>query len=99
MKQKAVVYDLFEDNENQEIDPVMKPAMPLAMASAGEKLRIVSVAGGRGVHHRLASMGLNVGSEIEVIKKGFPGPFLVSAGDTRLAIGAGIAHKIMVLPM
>ncbi|MBW1741180.1 MAG: ferrous iron transport protein A [Deltaproteobacteria bacterium] len=77
----------------------MTPGMPLAMACAGERVRIVMLAGGRGMHQRLASMGLNVGSEIEVIKKGIPGPFLVSAGDTRLAVGAGIAHKIMVSPI
>ena len=98
MKQRAVVYDLFDEKKDQEIDAVMTPSMPLAMASAGESIRIVSLAGGRGMQQRLASMGLNVGSEIEVIKRGLPGPFLISAGDTRLAIGAGMAHKIMVSP-
>jgi len=99
MKQSAAVYDLFDDKKDQEIDAVMTPAMPLAMASAGERVRIVSLAGGRGMHQRLASMGLNVSSEIEVIKKGFPGPFLIAFHDTRLAIGAGMAHKIMVSPV
>jgi len=99
MKQTAVVHNLFDDKKDQEIDAVMTPSMPLAMACAGERVRIVSLAGGRGMYQRLASMGLNVGSEIEVIRKGIPGPFLVSAGDTRLAIGAGMAHKIMVSPI
>jgi len=99
MKETAVVYDLFHDEKDKEIDPVMTSCMGLAMASAGEKLRIVSLAGGRGMHQRLSSMGLSVGSEIEVIRKGVPGPFLVASGDTRLAIGAGIAHKIMVSPI
>ena len=99
MKQTAVVYDLFDDKKEKGIDAVMTPSMPLAMACAGERVHIHSVAGGRGVHQRLASMGLSVGSEIEIIKRGIPGPFLVGFGDTRLAIGAGIAHKIMVSPM
>ena len=99
MKQSAAVYDLFDDKKDQEIDAVMPPSMPLAMACAGERLRIISLAGGRGMHQRLSSMGLSVGSEIEVIRKGVPGPFLVASGDTRLAIGAGIAHKIMVSPI
>ncbi len=99
MKQTAIVHNLFDDKKDQEADVVTTPAMPLAMACAGEKVRIVSLAGGRGMHQRLASMGLSVGSEIEVIRKGVPGPFLVASGDTRLAIGAGIAHKIMVSPI
>jgi len=92
MKQSAAVYDLFDDKKDEEIDAVMAPNMPLAMACAGERVRIISLAGGRGMHQRLSSMGLSVGSEIEVIRKGVPGPFLVASGDTRLAIGAGIAH-------
>lgn len=41
-------------------------------------------------------MGLDIGSEIEVIKPGKPGPFLIAVKETRLAIGHGIAHKIIV---
>jgi len=99
MKQGNVVYNLFNDKEDYQNDAVMTPSMPLAMASAGEKVRIHSLAGGRGMHQRLSSMGLNVGTEIEVVKRGIPGPFLVGLGDTRLAIGAGMAHKIMVIPI
>ncbi len=73
--------------------------MPLAMAGVKEKVCVCSMAGGRKIHQRLSSMGLNVGSEIEVIKRGIPGPFLIKYGDTRLAIGAGMAHKIMVTPI
>ncbi|MCK4728492.1 MAG: ferrous iron transport protein A, partial [Desulfobacterales bacterium] len=65
MKQTAVVLDLFDDKNDQVVDALMTPAMPLAMACAGERVRIVSLAGGRGMHQRLASMGLSVGSEIE----------------------------------
>ncbi len=98
MLERAVVYELYEDKKNQAIDDSTVSVMPLAMASAGEKIRIVKFAGGRGMHQRLSSMGLNVGSEIEIIKKGFQGPLLIEAGDTRLAIGAGMAHKIIVMP-
>jgi len=63
MKQSAAVYDLFDDKKDEEIDAVLTPGMPLAMACAGEKVRIISLAGGRGMQQRLASMGLNVGSD------------------------------------
>ena len=41
-------------------------------------------------------MGLDVGSEVEVIRQGAPGPFLVSVKETRLAIGQGVVQRIMV---
>jgi Fe2+ transport system protein FeoA len=99
MLERAVVYELYEDKKNQAIDDSTVSVMPLAMASAGEKIRIVKFASGRGMCQRLSSMGLNVGSEIEIAKKGFQGPLLIEAGDTRLAIGAGMAHKIIVTPV
>jgi Fe2+ transport system protein FeoA len=70
--------------------------IPLAMAYPGQKVRVVSVMAGRGLRQRLIGMGLNVGSEVEVIKPGAPGPFLIAVKETRLAIGQGIAYKILV---
>lgn len=54
--------------------------------------------GGRGFRMRLVSMGLNVGSEVEVIQggRGSGGPTLIASGHTRLAIGHGMAQKIIV---
>jgi ferrous iron transport protein A len=99
MLERAVVYELYEDKKNQAIDGSAVSVMPLALAPVKEKLRITTFASGRGMHQRLSSMGLNLGSEIEIVKKGFQGPVLIEAGDTRLAIGAGMAHKIIVMPV
>ena len=71
--------------------------MPLPMAAPGKRVKISSLEGGRGMQERLISMGLGPGSEIEVIRKGAPGPFIVAVKETRLAIGAGMAQRIMVL--
>ena len=71
--------------------------MPLPMASPGKRVKIFSLAGGRGMQERLISMGLGPGSEIEVIRKGAPGPFIIAVKETRLAVGAGMAQRIMVL--
>jgi len=63
MKQTAVVYNLFRDKKHHRNDGVMarvRPGMPLAMACAGEKVRIISLAGGRGMQQRLAC-GLDCG--------------------------------------
>ena len=70
---------------------------PLTTVLPGNKVRVISLAGGRGMQERLVSMGLGPGSKIEVIQRGTPGPFIVALRDCRLAIGTGMAQKIMVL--
>ena len=70
--------------------------IPLTMVSSERKVRIVSILGGRGIVEHLIDMGLGINSEIEVIKQGAPGPFIVAIKETRLAIGHGMAQKIMV---
>jgi Fur family ferric uptake transcriptional regulator len=70
--------------------------MPLAMASPGEQVRIVGFRGGKGMERRLTSMGLNQGAEVEVIKSSGPGALIVACRETRIALGAGMAGKILV---
>jgi len=74
-------------------------AMPFGLACPGERYRIVSLANGRGFQERLIGMGLGLGSEIMVIGKREQGPALIATGDTRVAIGAGMANKIMICPL
>lgn len=69
---------------------------PLAMAQEGERVRIRLLRGGKGLEMRLTSLGLNVGSEL-VVSQHQGGNMVVLRGETRLALGAGIAHKIMVI--
>ncbi len=71
---------------------------PLTRLQPKEKAVIVALAGGRDFQNRLVSMGLNVGSEIEVLRSGGGngGPTLIATMETRLAIGHGMASKIMV---
>jgi len=73
-----------------------KAVMPLIMASPGEQVRIVGFHGHRGMERRLTSMGLKRGAEVEVIKSSGPGPLIVASGETRIALGAGMAKKILV---
>ena len=70
--------------------------MPLAMAKAGEKLLIKEIAGGRDARARLASMGLRPGDPVEVISNDGEGRLIVGRGSTRLALGRGIAQKVLV---
>ncbi|MCP5426018.1 MAG: ferrous iron transport protein A [Gammaproteobacteria bacterium] len=69
---------------------------PLAMAQEGERVRIFLLRGGKGLEMRLTSLGLNVGSEL-IISQRMGANLVVLRGDTRLALGAGMAQKIMVV--
>ena len=70
---------------------------PLTELSKGKKGTVVRIGAGRALRQRLMSIGFGTGNEIKVIKKGMPGPFIVSIkGCSRIAIGCGEASKIFV---
>jgi ferrous iron transport protein A len=46
---------------------------------------------------RLSSMGIAVGSELRLLQRE-GGNLVVAVGNSRLALGAGIAQKILVTP-
>lgn len=72
-------------------------AYPLTMANEGETVRIVALMGGMGLDRRMTEMGLNVGAEV-VVRNRQGGGLVVMRGETRYALGGGMAHKIMVTP-
>lgn len=76
--------------------PAPYAPFPLAVAQEGERLRIHLLRGGKGLEMRLTALGLNVGSELIVIQR-LGGSLVVLRGETRIALGAGMANKIMVV--
>lgn len=72
--------------------------MSLNQLKPGQKAQVVALAGGRSVQNRLVGMGLNVGCLVEILRSpnGRGGPALVATGGTRLAIGHGMASRIIV---
>ena len=72
------------------------PLMPLDMAKSGETVVIKDMSGGKHVRTRLASMGLRLGDTLEIINNNGLGRLIVGHGPTRLALGRGVAQKIMV---
>jgi len=71
-------------------------AMPLTMALAGQEVALVKIVGSSGFQHRLAEMGLIPGTRFSVINKGRPGPFIISVKGSKLMLGRGTVHRIMV---
>ena len=74
----------------------MVPAqLPLAMVSVGETVRLESVCGGEKLVHRLTALGLTPGVEMSVVQDS-GGPLVVSVRDSRIALGRGMAQRVMV---
>ena len=67
----------------------------LMMSNEGERVRVVALTGGAGLDKRMTQMGLNVGAELTVVlRQG--GGLVVQRGESRFALGGGMAHKVMV---
>jgi Fe2+ transport system protein FeoA len=73
-----------------------KQIRPLSTVQPDETVRLASVEAGRGLNSRLASMGLVPHVEITVVNNGHPGPFIINVKGSRMMLGRGMAHKIMV---
>lgn len=69
--------------------------MPLTMIPRG-KVRILGLDGGNGLAAKLAPLGLLPGTEIEVIRNSAFGPLVVAVRGSRLVLGRGMAHQILV---
>jgi ferrous iron transport protein A len=70
--------------------------MPLSMVRSGESVQVAAIRAGWGLQRRLADMGLTPGVRVKVINSGGRGPVVLDIRGSRLALGHGIAHKIMV---
>ena len=70
---------------------------PLSKVRAGETVTLAGIEAGRSLHSRLASMGLVSNVEITVVSNNEPGPFVISVKNSKMMLGRGMAHKIMVL--
>jgi ferrous iron transport protein A len=69
--------------------------MPLTAVIPGQKVTLIDILGGRGIRSKLYSMGLVPGTKLIVLgNRG--GPIMIAVNDTRLALGFGMAKRVMV---
>jgi Fur family ferric uptake transcriptional regulator len=94
LQHKMEIYGLCPDCLGQR-----RSLLPLLLAKTGERVVIREMTGGAIARARLAAMGLRPGDEIEIIKNDGQGRLILAQGSTRLAMGKGIASKILVSPM
>lgn len=73
----------------------MSKTFPLAMAAIGEQVRLESIKGGKKMLRRLSALGLTPGVELSVIQNA-GGALLLTVRGSRIALGRGMAQKVMV---
>lgn len=87
-------------NNNQRIDPVPTGGLcSLTEVPEGEVLKIVEIRGSQGLHRRLLALGFHPGDLVTLENEALMnGPVLVKnlTMGSRVALGRGIAQKIMV---
>ncbi len=71
----------------------------LVTAKQGERLIIKDFTGGTSARVHLLSMGLRIGDEIEIITNPNKGQVVIARDFNRIALGRGIAQKILVQPV
>ncbi len=70
--------------------------MVLSRIDPGKEVTLIDIRGGRGVRSKLYSMGLVPGINLKILNRSGSGPVMVAVKDSRLAIGRGMAEKIIV---
>ncbi len=70
--------------------------VPLSSLGPGERGIVVSIAGGARARSRLMAMGLLPGAVVQVIEAYGRGPIIFTVGSTRLAMGRGLAARVLV---
>jgi ferrous iron transport protein A len=71
-------------------------AKSLSEIEEGASVTVVGIQGGRGIRSRLTAMGLLPGAEITVLRNGGRGPFVICIKNCRMALGRGVADKVIV---
>jgi len=69
----------------------------LDLIKEGQKVKVVDIYGGWGIRQRLGCLGIHPGDIITVKKSAIMrGPILISIHGNQVALGRGIAKKILV---
>jgi Fur family ferric uptake transcriptional regulator len=93
LQHKMEIYGLCADCFKERVE-----LMPLSHAHEGERGIIQELIGGSGAQLRLATLGLRKGDTVEVITNNGHGQLVLAVNATRLAMGRGVAKKILVKP-
>ena len=75
----------------------MHKKISLIQAKATHKGKVVEISGGGNLEDKLANMGLYKGKEVTKLSHiGLRGPVVIKSGRTILALGHGVAAKVII---
>ena len=80
-------------SENNKLNDSVKS---LAEVEEGRQVIFVAFEGGFGARKRIADMGLTSGERFALIAKREKGPYIILLKGSRVAIGRGMAEKIII---
>ncbi|MBD3816301.1 MAG: ferrous iron transport protein A [Halothiobacillus sp.] len=76
--------------------PTLAASFGIGLAARGSRVRVVGLTGEHpALAKRLEGMGIHAGSELEILQRE-GGALIVRVGASRVALGTGMVHKIMV---
>ena len=70
-------------------------AQMLSSVPVGQRVRVVSIQGGRKLTRRLIALGITQGNELEVLHQR-SGGVVVGRDGNRVALGSGVADKLVI---
>jgi len=69
----------------------------LSQLGKGEKGIVKRLEGGYGFQRKLSSMGLRIGKQVRIFSyQPLRGPLVIEVDNMRIAIGRGMANKIII---
>ena len=71
--------------------------IPLSQMQAGQSGVVIQMQGGRGLINRLSALGIRPGQRVTKVSSMFMrGPVTIQIGNAQVAIGFGMAKRIIV---
>ncbi|MBK5930929.1 FeoA family protein [Halochromatium salexigens] len=77
------------------MDQRVSTSLTLAQLPVGACAVVTRIVGGHELHRKLRGLGIRLGTELRVEHRRGSG-LVVSAGNTRIALGGGIVEKLTV---
>jgi len=72
-------------------------AITLDLAKESQKVKVVDISGGWGIRQRLGCLGIHPGDIITVKRSAIMrGPILISVHGNQVALGRGVARRVVV---
>jgi len=72
--------------------------LPLTELANAESGIVQELHGGPGFRSRLAALGFTPGVTVAMLQNRRHGPVIVTIRDTRIVLGRGEAHRILIVP-